>query len=62
MKKKRPETEPVLVSLEVFVSISGHKPDQTAGFVYYAKQEKLGPMSVLKWRKMYKNFMNKPTR
>jgi hypothetical protein len=47
------------ISLEVFGRISGVKPDQLAGFAWYARRERLGPRSVVQWRGAYQKFLQR---
>jgi hypothetical protein len=54
----RPVSTPAAaISLEVFGRISGVKPDQLAGFAWYAKRQRLGPQSVWSWRHEYARFL-----
>ena len=54
----KPEPTPILpvkppapkIHLRVFHKIAGPKWDQLAGFMQYAKANKLGPMTVVEWR------------
>jgi len=71
LESKKSETKPVAeekkppaqcVDLRVFVKVAGPKPDQMAGFVYHAKKNKLGPMSVNEWRAEHKKFMAQPVK
>ena len=57
-------TEPAkpVVSLKVFLQISGQKWDQMAGFKHYAKLRCLEPLTVPEWRKAFTDFMNRPTK
>jgi hypothetical protein len=48
------------ISLEVFGRISGVKPDQLAGFAWYAKRHGLGPQSISSWRDEYARFLATP--
>jgi len=54
------KTEPQMVPLKVFVAVSGQKPDQMAGFSYFANREKLTPRSIKDWREAYAKFMATP--
>lgn len=51
-----------LISLAVFLTICGIKPDQSAGFKYHATKNNLGPMPVSAWREEYSKFLKKPTK
>ena len=48
------------IPLRVFLTVSGVKPDQLAGFCNYAARAKLAPRSVQEWRTAYQTFMNRP--
>ena len=61
-KPEAPKEAKPLVALSVFSAIFGPKWDQLAGFKYYAKKNKLGPLTVLEWRQAFADFMNRPTR
>lgn len=56
--------EPTLpkIQLRVFQKIAGPKPDQLAGFIHYAKANKLGPMTVPEWKAALQAFKTKPTK
>lgn len=45
------------ISLDVFGRISGIKPDQFAGFAWYARRERLGPRPVVQWRDAYEKLL-----
>jgi hypothetical protein len=49
------------VALRVFATIAGPKWDQMAGFVSYARRQKLGPLTMEDWRAEFKKFQGKPT-
>ena len=72
-----PEPEPIVVNepppvppanvqapilLRVFAKIAGPKWDQMAGFIRYAKNNKLGPRTVPEWRATYNAFLSKPVK
>ena len=65
--EKQPVAEPIVavpeapktrVSLRVFKEICGQKPDQIAGFMYYAKINKLDNLSFDDWKKKVIEFNN----
>jgi hypothetical protein len=49
-----------LVPLRVFASVVGVRWDQMAGFVAYAKKQKLGPLTIEDWRVALTQFNAKP--
>lgn len=53
---------PSPIPLKVFVRLAGPKWDQMAGFLHYAKHEKLGPRTVPEWRAAHQEFMQKPVK
>jgi len=57
-KPKPPEQR---VPLRVFATLAGKKWDQYAGFVYYAKKQKLGPRSIEEWRAAMAEFQKRAT-
>ena len=50
------------VPLRAFVTASGKKWDQLAGFGQYARKMKMAPRSMSAWREEYQAFMNRPVR
>lgn len=54
--------EPSPVLLKVFARIAGPKWDQMAGFIHYARLEKMGPRTVPEWRAAHQAFLNTPMR
>lgn len=48
------------VGIEVFVVVSGHKPDQLAGFVSWAKRKKMTPRTIPEWKAELTTFGNRP--
>lgn len=50
---------PPMIDAKLFGIISGHKWDQMAGFIAYARDSKLGPMAIENWRKELIEFNNK---
>lgn len=48
------------VSLDVFVAVSGQKPDQLAGFCSWAKRKKLAPRTIPEWKAELETFSNRP--
>ena len=48
------------VALRVYVTLSGHKWDQMAGFVSHARHNNLGPLTIEAWNNEYKKFQSKP--
>lgn len=57
---KPAEPRGALVRLEVFLSASGMKWDQYAGFHRWASKQNLGPMSIPAWREEFERFQNRP--
>lgn len=56
----QPPTAPVaVVPLEVFRQVSGVKPDQFAGFAWFAKRQGLKAQPVASWRKEYAKFLHR---
>jgi hypothetical protein len=55
-----PVTSGPKVNLSVFLAVSTVKPDQMAGFCYWAKKNRLGPMTIRDWKQEYTNFMGRP--
>jgi hypothetical protein len=54
-------TDPAnLMPLRVYATIAGPKWDQMAGFVNFARRNKLGPMTMTEWQQAHKRFMNRP--
>lgn len=66
VKAKPIAVEPVRelpkIALKVWCSASGKKPDQLAGFVLWAKKEKLNAMTIPEWWDVYQKFMDMPAR
>jgi hypothetical protein len=60
--EEKPEADPNAVHLRVFAQVGGLKWDQLAGFKHHAKRNKLGPMTVQKWREAFAEFMGKPVK
>jgi len=59
-----PEKKPTAptINLRRFVTVSGKRPDQLAGFVSYAKAAfKDKNFSVLEWHEEFNKFMTRPT-
>lgn len=56
-----PELPKPVIPLKVFLQVFGKKWDQVAGFVHYAKANKLEPLTVVEWREAFEAFMNRPT-
>jgi hypothetical protein len=52
--------QPTRIRLEVFMRLSGRKPDQMAGFAWYARKQKLGPLSVPEWHEALAAFDARP--
>ena len=48
-----------IVPIEVFRQVSGVKPDQFAGFAWYAKRRGLKPQPVAGWRREYERFLKR---
>jgi len=46
-----------IVPIEVFRQVSGVKPDQFAGFAWYARRQGLKPQPVASWRREYERFL-----
>lgn len=73
-KQPTPERTPVVrkpsaplrvlptVNINVFAAVSGIKPDQLAGFYYYAKRNKLRQMTVPEWHEAYKAYLVLPVK
>lgn len=63
-KKLEAEIEPPKpqVPLKVFLAISGYKPDQIAGFKYFATKKKIRALPMLEWKSLLADFMNKPVK
>ncbi len=57
----KPKSAPLpLVRLNVFISASGLRFDQIAGFKAYATVKKLGPMTIPDWKLALDAFMKRP--
>lgn len=50
------------INIKVFAQISGIKPDQLAGFVYYAKKQNIRNLTRPEWDTAYKEFMSLPVK
>jgi hypothetical protein len=50
------------VPLKIWLSVCGIKPDRVAGFVSFAKRQKLGPMSIPEWAHSWQNFLKRPVK
>lgn len=60
--KKEAPAEPTRVSLQVFIRLCGRKPDQLAGFAWYASKQNLGPLSIPEWQEALRVFDTRPVR
>lgn len=58
-KSKTPAHTAAVVALQVFRQVGGLKPDQLAGFAWYAKREGLKPQTVASWRREYERFLSR---
>jgi len=59
-KTEKPKDDAPLVPLVVFLAAGTAKVDQTAGFKFHAKKNKLGPMAIKQWRSEFQKFMKRP--
>jgi len=50
------------IKLRVFLASSGLKPDQSAGFESFARNNKLGPMSIPQWHTELDKFFSRPVK
>lgn len=50
------------ININVFAQISGIKPDQLAGFYYYAKRNDIKRLTRPEWEAAYKKFMTLPVK
>lgn len=57
-----PVPQQPLIELRVFAAMSGIRWDQAAGFLAYAKQTKLGPMTMEQWQAELVKFHNRPVK
>lgn len=60
-----PEKERVVrqrVRAEVFARATGIRADQSAGFLYHVKKQKLGARSIQEWKELWDAFMNRPVK
>jgi hypothetical protein len=51
---------PARLHLDIYLQIVGKKQDQTAGFAYYAKKNKMGPRTKAEWDEAWEKFNNRP--
>lgn len=52
--------DPNAVSLRIFLTASGKKLDQMAGFQNFALKHELAPRSMKAWHDAYKEFLDRP--
>ena len=50
------------MTLDVWLRVSGHRPEQIAGFRFVARRRRLGPATASEWAQRYAEFMNRPVR
>lgn len=55
------ETSPPM-TLDIWLKVSGHRPEQVAGFRFHARQRKLGPETAPGWAKLLADFMGRQVR
>jgi len=55
-----PEPPKALLQLRVFAAMAGVRWDQVAGFVSYAKRNKLGPLTMEDWQAEFQKYNNRP--
>lgn len=48
------------MTLRVYATIAGPRWDQMAGFVAWATQRKLGPLTMSQWNAEHEKFKNRP--
>jgi len=53
-------TAPEMMPLRVFLFLAPKKPDQMAGFEYWAKQQKLAPRTMREWKDQLEQFDKRP--
>lgn len=57
-----PEEALPLVPLDVFIAVSGQKPDQMAGFSRWVQRSRIGPQTVVGWKKILEQYANRPVK
>jgi hypothetical protein len=49
-----------MVSIDVFVKVSGLRADQLAGFRRWVSSRKVGKQTVAGWRELHEQFLRRP--
>jgi hypothetical protein len=60
-RKPKPK-QPATIVVEVFAAIQRIRPDEAAGFLHYARLQKMGPRSLEEWRKAWDVYRRRPVK